>query len=43
VQVIATVQAGAQPLDDARKLVEDTFAAMEKAAKEPKKGKAATR
>ncbi|HBL30780.1 MAG TPA: hypothetical protein DD490_28425 [Acidobacteria bacterium] len=42
VQIIATVQAGAQPLDDAKRLVEDSFAAMEKAAaaEAQKKGKA---
>lgn len=37
VQVVATVQSGEQPLTDARRLAEDTFAALEKAAAAPKK------
>ena len=41
VQVIATVQAGEQPHTDARRLAEDTFAALEKAAAEKGKKKPA--
>lgn len=38
VQIVATVQSGEQPLADARRLAEDTFAALEKAAAEKRKG-----
>lgn len=37
VQVVATVQAGDAPMEDARKLANDTFAAIEKAVAEAKK------
>ncbi len=39
--IVATVQAGANPLDDAKRLTTDTIAALEKAAAQKKKGKAA--
>lgn len=39
VVIVATVQAGEQPLDDAETLTRDTLAALEKAAEEAKKGK----
>lgn len=41
VKIVATVQAGENPLDDARRLAEETFAALEKAAAEPKQAKPA--
>lgn len=37
VQVVATVQAGDAPMEDARKLANDAFAAIEKASAEAKK------
>lgn len=42
VLVVATVQSSQKPLDDAESLARDTFAALEKAAAEARKGKAAS-
>lgn len=41
VKIVATVQSGAQPLDDARRLAEETYTALEKAAAEKKQRKPA--
>jgi hypothetical protein len=41
VQLVVTVQAGNAPIEDARKLAVDTFAALEKASAEAKKQEAA--
>jgi hypothetical protein len=42
VVIVATVQSGENPLDDARRLAEETLAAFEKAAAEKKDGKPRT-
>lgn len=42
VLIVATAQSGENPLDDARLLAEETFAALEKAAAEQAKGKPRT-
>ncbi|HYU33273.1 MAG TPA: hypothetical protein VEW48_14020 [Thermoanaerobaculia bacterium] len=39
--IVATVQAGENPLDDAKRITSDTIAALEKAAAQKKKGKTA--
>lgn len=41
VQVVVTVQSGDAPMEDARKIANDTFAAIEKASAEAKKKEAA--